>query len=93
MLSQVQETDELLTRYSITGSRKVVVRKHVRTAIKLAVSEAGPPPQNFSTKVIQIWFRYAHYSKWNRNSGNEIEKWMGHELQRPGEPICEVYAQ
>lgn len=27
--SQVQETDELFTRYSVTGSRKVVIRKDV----------------------------------------------------------------
>lgn len=54
--SQVQETDELLTRYSSTGSRKVVIRKDVRTAIKLAVSGAGLPPKNFSTKSLRSGF-------------------------------------
>ena len=50
--SQVQEEDELLTRYSSTGSRKVVIRKDVRKAIKLAVGGAGLLPKNF-------WFRDA----------------------------------
>lgn len=54
--SQVQETDELLTRDSDTGSRKVVIRKDVRTAIKLAVSGAGLPPKNFSTKSLRSGF-------------------------------------
>jgi hypothetical protein len=54
--SQVQETDELLTRYSSTGSRKVVIRKDVREAIKLAVSGAGLPPKNFSTKSLRSGF-------------------------------------
>jgi hypothetical protein len=54
--SQVQETDELLTRYSSTGSRKVVIRKDVRKAIKLAVSGVGLPPINFSTKSLRSGF-------------------------------------
>ena len=54
--SQVQEADELLTRYSVTGSRKVVIRKDVRTAIKLAVSGAGLPAKNFSTKSLRSGF-------------------------------------
>ena len=54
--SQVQEMDELLTRYSCTGSRKVVIRKDVRHAIKLAVSGAGLPSKNFSTKSLRSGF-------------------------------------
>ena len=54
--SQVQEEDELLTRYSSTGSRKVVIRKDVRTAIKQAVSGAGLPAKNFSTKSLRSGF-------------------------------------
>ena len=54
--SQVQEADELLTRYSVTGSRKVVIRKDVRNAIKLAVSGAGLPARNFSTKSLRSGF-------------------------------------
>jgi hypothetical protein len=54
--SQLQETDELLTRYSSTGSRKVVIRKDVRKAIKLAVSGVGLPPINFSTKSLRSGF-------------------------------------
>jgi hypothetical protein len=54
--SRVQEGDELLTRYSNTGSRKVVIRKDVRTAIKLAVQGAGLPPRNFSTKSLRSGF-------------------------------------
>ena len=54
--SQVQETDELLTRYSSTNSRKVVIRKDVRDAIKQAVSGAGLPPKNFSTKSLRSGF-------------------------------------
>ena len=54
--SQVQETDELLTRYSSTGSRKVVIRKDVRTAIKAAVSGMGLPPKHFSTKSLRSGF-------------------------------------
>jgi hypothetical protein len=54
--SRVQERDELLTRYSNTGSRKVVIRKDVRTAIKLAVQGAGLPPRNFSTKSLRSGF-------------------------------------
>lgn len=54
--SQVQEEDELLTRYSSTGSRKVVIRKDVRKAIKLAVGGAGLPPKNFSTKSLRSGF-------------------------------------
>lgn len=56
MNSQVQEDDELLTRYSSSGSRKVVIRKDVRTAIKLAVSGAGLPAKNFSTKSLRSGF-------------------------------------
>ena len=47
---------KLLTRYSVTGSRKVVIRKDVRTAIKLAVSGAGLPAKNFSTKSLRSGF-------------------------------------
>lgn len=54
--SQVQEADELLTRYSSTGSRKVVIRKNVREAIKLAVSGENLPPKNFSTKSLRSGF-------------------------------------
>lgn len=54
--SQVKEADELLTRYSTTGSRKVVIRKDVRTAIKLAVCGAGLPAKNFSTKSLRSGF-------------------------------------
>lgn len=54
--SHVQEADELLTRYSTTGSRKVVIRKDVRTAIKLAVCGAGLPAKNFSTKSLRSGF-------------------------------------
>jgi hypothetical protein len=54
--SLVQEEDELLTRYSCTGSRKVVIRKDVRTAIKLAVRGANLPPKNFSTKSLRSGF-------------------------------------
>ena len=54
--SRVQEADELLTRYSDTGSRKVVIRKDVRTAIKLAVEGAGLPSKNFSTKSLRLGF-------------------------------------
>ena len=54
--SQVQEADELLTRYSVTGSRKVVIRKDVRKAIKSAVEGAGLPPLNFSTKSLRSGF-------------------------------------
>jgi hypothetical protein len=54
--SQVQETDELLTRYSSAGSRKVVIRKDVLTAINLALSGAGLPQKNFSTKSLRSGF-------------------------------------
>ena len=54
--SQVQESDELLTRYSATGSRKVVIRKDVRAAIKEAVSSIGLPAKNFSTKSLRSGF-------------------------------------
>lgn len=56
LYSQVQETDELLTRYSSTGSRKVVIRKDVRTAIKIAVRGANLPAKNFSTKSLRSGF-------------------------------------
>ena len=52
----MQEADELLTRYSVTGSRKVVIRKDVQTSIKLAVSGAGLPAKNFSTKSLRSGF-------------------------------------
>ena len=51
--SGVQESDELLTRYSATGSRKVVIRKDVRAAIKEAVSSMGLPAKYFSTKSLR----------------------------------------
>ena len=54
--SGVQESDELLTRYSATGSRKVVIRKDVRVAIKEAVSSIGLPAKNFSTKSLRSGF-------------------------------------
>ena len=41
MHSNVHESDELLTRYSEDGKRKVVIRKDVRVAIKSAASIAG----------------------------------------------------
>ena len=56
MNSQVQEDDELLTRYSSSGSRKVVIRKDVRAAIKEAVSSIGLPAKNFSTKSLRSGF-------------------------------------
>jgi hypothetical protein len=54
--SGVQEDDELLTRYSATGSRKVVIRKDVRNAIKDAVSTMGLPAKHFSTKSLRSGF-------------------------------------
>ena len=54
--SHVQEMDEPLTRYSCTGSRKIAIRKDVRHAIKLAVSGAGLPSKNFSTKSLRSGF-------------------------------------
>lgn len=54
--SSVQEDDELLTRYSATGSRKVVIRKDVRNAIKDAVSTMGLPAKHFSTKSLRSGF-------------------------------------
>ena len=56
LYSKVQEDDELLTRYSATGSRKVVIRKDVRNAIKEAVSGMGLPPKHFSTKSLRSGF-------------------------------------
>lgn len=54
--SKVQEEDELLTRYSDTGRRKVVIRKDVRNAIKSAVKGVGLPPKHFSTKSLRSGF-------------------------------------
>ena len=54
--SGVQESDELLTRYSATDSRKVVIRKDVRAAIKEAVSSMGLPAKYFSTKSLRSGF-------------------------------------
>lgn len=54
--SKVQESDELLTRYSEKGGRKVVIRKDVRTAIKSAVKGVGLPPKHFSTKSLRSGF-------------------------------------
>ena len=54
--SQVQDMDERLTRYSSMGSRKVVIRKDVRTAIKAAISGMGLPPKHFSTKSLRSGF-------------------------------------
>ena len=54
--SGVQESDELLTRYSATGSRIVVIRKDVRAAIKEAVGSIGLPARNFSIKSLRSGF-------------------------------------
>lgn len=54
--SGVQENDELLTRYSATGTRKVVIRKDVRKAIKESVGSMGLPSKNFSTKSLRSGF-------------------------------------
>jgi hypothetical protein len=54
--SKVQETDELLTRYSDKGGRKVVIRKDVRNAIKSAVENFGLPTNHFSTKSLRSSF-------------------------------------
>ena len=54
--SNVQEADELLTRYSADGKRKVAIRKDVRVAIKAAASFAGLPPKHFSTKSLRSGF-------------------------------------
>lgn len=68
--SSVTEGDELLTRYSLEGKRKVVIRKDVRTAIKEAVTEMGLPSEHFSTKSLRSGF--STHASANGMSGVEV---------------------
>ena len=68
--SSVTEGDELLTRYSLEGTRKVVIRKDVRPAIKEAVSEMGLPSEHFSTKSLRSGF--STHASANGMSGVEV---------------------
>lgn len=54
--SEVKSDDELLSRYSIEGRKKTVIRKDVRKAIKDTVIEMGLPPANFSNKSLRSGF-------------------------------------
>lgn len=70
--SSVKEGDELLTRYSHEGKRKVVIRKDVRNAIKEAVSGLGLPSEHFSTKSLRSGF--STHASANGMSGVDVNR-------------------
>jgi hypothetical protein len=70
--SSIKEGDELLTRYSVEGRRKVVIRKDVRNAIKEAVSGMGLPSEHFSTKSLRSGF--STHASANGMSGEDVNR-------------------
>jgi hypothetical protein len=54
--SGVKSDDELLSRYCQKDRKKTVIRKDVRTAIKITVIEMGLPPDSFSNKSLRSGF-------------------------------------
>jgi hypothetical protein len=69
--SCVKEDDELLTRYcSVTGNRKVVIRKDVTLALKQAADAFGLPIKHFSTKSLRSGF--GTHAKANGMSSSDV---------------------
>ena len=53
MNANTRKNDEVFTRYSSTGTRRVLNRKDVATGIKLVANEMGLPQDRFSCKSLR----------------------------------------